>query len=243
MKKITIAIILGLLGVIISTASASAASSFQFSPASFNTNPGKTFTLTITLDPQGVKNYTAKAEISFPADLLGANSFTFGSNWMAIAQTGYDLTDNGSGILIKTAGYPGGASNPVTFGTISFTTKKEGSGTITITGNSFALDATNQNVLSNISVQSAVVVKKAAVTPITPTTSVAPEVTTTPQPGASVATPVAQTTPENNIPVNVGAASVATTGSKWANFLWIVLIIAIIACVVYVIYRLKGKKK
>ncbi|MBU4204606.1 cohesin domain-containing protein [Patescibacteria group bacterium] len=241
MKKITIAITLVLLGVMISTASASAASVFQFSPTSVNTNPGKTFTLKITLDPQGVKNYTSKMEIDFPANILKVNSFTFGGSWLPLSVSGYDLVDNTNGIMIKSAGYPGGVLNPITFGTISFTTKKEGNGTIIITGNSLVLNAANQNVLSNVPVQTSVVVKAVAVTPETPTIpteEVTPEETTL-QPEET--TPVAQVTPEDNLPTNVGIAGLL--GSRRADFFWVLLALAIIGCIVYVIYRLKGKKK
>lgn len=243
MKKITIAITLVLLGVMVSTTYASAASVFQFSSVSVDTNLGKTFILKVTLDPQGVKNYTSKMEIDFPANILKLNSFTFGGSWVPLSVSGYDLIDNTNGTLIKTAGYPGGVLNPVIFGTISFTAKKEGSGTIKITGNSLVLGATGQNILSSAPVQTPVVIKTAAVTPATPTTpaeEVIPE-QTTPQPEET--TPIVQVTPENNLPANVGIAGLLPTGSRWANVLWVLLVLVIIACVVYVIYRLKGKKK
>lgn len=169
MKKFTVSIILILLGMMVSTTYASAASVLQFSPTSVDTNPGKTFTLKITLDPHGVKNYTSKMEVHFPADILKMNSFTFGDGWLPLSVSGYDLVDNTKGILIKSAGYPGGVLNPITFGTISFTAKKEGSGTITLAGNSLVLNATNQDVLSNSPMQEQVTIK--AVQTTTPTST------------------------------------------------------------------------
>ncbi len=236
MKKITIAIVLVLLGVMVSTTYASAVSVFQFSPANVNTNPGKTFTLKVTLDPQGIKNYTSKMEIDFPANILKVNSFTFGSNWTAVSQTGYDLTDNNNGILIKTAGYPGGISSPVTFGTISFTTKKEGSGVITVIGNSFVLGAAGQNILSSNPMQASVVVKAAAITPTTPTTSTTPAEEATPietatpqQTEESVAAPSipAETALQAGLLTTVMNVLSLGTGETWLSVVLLVLIVII----------------
>lgn len=225
MKKITIAITLGLLGIMISTASASAASSFQFSPTSVDTNPGKTFTLKVTLDPQGVKNYTSKLEIDFPADILKVNSFTFGDGWLPLSMSGYDLIDNTNGIMIKSAGYPGGISSPVTFGTVSFTTKKEGSGTITITGNSLVFNAASQNVLSSTLVRVSVIVKTAVATPTTPTTPSGQEVQEEEiiQKTEEIATQEQkETTPENPFLARLDAVF-----QKIAN-IWLLLVMVII---------------
>lgn len=193
MKKLTISIILILLGVMVSTAYASAASVLQFSPISVSTNPGKTFTLTVTLDPYGVKNYTSKMEIDFPADILKVNSFTFGDGWLPLSVSGYDLVDNTNGTLIKSAGYPGGVLNPITFGTISFTAKKEGNGKITLTGNSFVLNATSQNILSSSPMQEQVVIKAVQTT--------IPK--TTPKTNQQVITPAPTSNPETVTPTPI----------------------------------------
>ena len=155
-------------------APAFAATSVSFTPVNVSVRQGQTFTLTIGVNPQGAKNYTAKTELRYPADLLEVKSFTFAPSWMPLSQSGYDLTDNTNGVFIKTAGYPGGVSSPVTFGTVSFLAKKSGNGTIALNSNSFALDANNQNVLASASVQTAVAISAPTPTPTTPKTPTTP---------------------------------------------------------------------
>ncbi len=68
----------------------------------------------------------------------------------------------------------------------------------------------------------------------------------TQQPTEQVVTPVPETTPENNLPANVGAAGLATTSSKFADYLRIGLIILIILGAgygIYYFYFVKRKKK
>ena len=130
-----------------------AATTVSLTPTNTNVVEGRNFVLTVKIDPQGLKNYTAKMELTYPADLLRVNSFTFGTSWMPVSQPGYDLIDNTNGVLIKTGGYPGGIASQATFGTVSFFAKKTGSGIIKLGGNSLALDATNQNLLSTVGVQ------------------------------------------------------------------------------------------
>ena len=159
MKKHLLTILLGAFGTMAIAAPALAATSVSFTPVNVSVRQGQTVTLTIGIDPQGVKNYTAKTELHYPADLLEVKSFTFAPSWMPLTQPGYDLTDNKDGVFIKAAGYPGGISSAVTFGTVSFLAKKSGNGTITLnSGNSLALDANNLNVLAGASVQIAVAI-------------------------------------------------------------------------------------
>jgi hypothetical protein len=136
-----------------------------------------------------LKNYTAKIELHYPADLLEVKSFTFAPSWMPLAQSGYDRLDNLNGVLIKTAGYPAGISAPTTFGTVSFRAKKNGTGLITLNRNSFAWDANSQNVLANVAVQTVVAVAT-PVTPVAPRVPIAPITATTPR------TPVSTTSEE-----------------------------------------------
>jgi hypothetical protein len=60
----------------------------------------------------------------------------------------YVLSDKSPSILRIPPGYANGFSAPTLFGTISFIAKKAGSGSITVSTGSFALDQTNQNVLT-----------------------------------------------------------------------------------------------
>ena len=146
MKK-TFPIILGVLGTIVLAMPVLAATTLYLSPSSIDVKEGQSFNVSITVDPRDINNYTAKVQLQYPADLLGLESFIFGDNWMAVFQTGYDLIDNKNGVLIKTAGFPGGVSRSITFGTASFSAKKEGNGTIKVSTDSFVLDAANQDVL------------------------------------------------------------------------------------------------
>ncbi|MDP3901114.1 MAG: cohesin domain-containing protein [bacterium] len=177
MKKYLLTILLGAFGVMAIAAPALAATSVSFTPVNVSVRQGQTFTLTIGVNPQGVKNYTAKTELHYPADLLEVKSFTFAPSWMPLAQSGYDLTDNTNGVFIKTAGHPGGISSAATFGTVSFLAKKSGNGTITLnSGNSLALDANNQNVLSTAPVQASVLVSAVSVPAEEQTEEQAPQI-------------------------------------------------------------------
>lgn len=169
MNKTKLIAILIILGGIVFAGSVLAATNLSFSPANVSVTSGETFNMVVSVNPQGVKNYTVKTEIEFPADLLEVKSFSFGNNWIPLSQSGYDLIDNANGLLIKTAGYPGGLSSVATFGIISFSAKKDGTGTVTLRSDSFALDAENQNLLSGTPQASVVITAPApAETPPTP---------------------------------------------------------------------------
>ncbi len=172
MQKSLHTILFGIFGMIVFITPALAATSVSFTPINVNIREGKNFAFIIGINPQGAKKYTAKTELRYPADLMEVKSFTFANNWMALSQSDYDLTDNTNGILIKTAGYPGGVSSPIVFGTVSFLAKKSGNGTITLNNNSFVLDANNQNDLVNTLTQTAVIISALS----TPT----PKIQTTP---------------------------------------------------------------
>lgn len=241
MKRNGFTIALVALGVAVLALPAWAATTVSFSPASVSTTQGKSFNVTVTVNPQGVSNYTEKIELNYPADILQVNSFSFASNWMALSQSGYDLVDNANGVLIKTAGYPGGLSSAVTFGTVSFYAKKAGSGTIKVGSGALALDANNQNVLSGTPGVSVVVAAPANV-PLTPavgapaTAPVAP--VPTPQP---VAVPIPQPAPQASLLAAVGSALTLGTGNVWLGILVGLIILAIVIYAVFLFTR-KGRK-
>ena len=230
MKKTLITILLGAFGAMAIAAPALAATSVSFTPVNVSVRQGQTFTLMIGVNPQGVKNYTAKTELHYPADLLEVKSFTFAPSWMPLAQSGYDLTDNTNGVFIKTAGFPGGISSAATFGTVSFLAKKSGNGTITLNSNSFALDANNQNVLTGASVQTVVAISAPAPTPTTQTTP-APEPT---EEGAVLGeeTPVVQEPTTASQPIAaqsmlaaVGSAVTFGTGNTFIGVLFFLVLL------------------
>jgi hypothetical protein len=122
-----------------------AATTFSFSPLTVKVKEGEAFTLKIKINPQGVKNYTIKADMKFPADLVGIRTWKFGDDWMPLRKSGYDYFSNVTGVLIRTAGYPEGFSEETEFGSAVFVAKKSGEATIEFTAQSLALDETNQN--------------------------------------------------------------------------------------------------
>jgi len=242
MKKYLLTILLGAFGAMAIAAPALAATNVSFTPVNVSVRQGQTFTLTIGVNPQGVKNYTAKTELHYPAALLEVKSFTFAPSWMPLAQPGYDLTDNTNGVFIKTAGYPGGISSATTFGTVSFLAKKSGNGTIALNSNSFALDANNQNVIGSVTVQTAVVISAPATTPTTPKT---PTTQTTPAPepteeGAVLGeeAPVGQEPITASQPTFLAAIGSAVTLGTDSVMVGLLVVVAILALAGYAIYSL-----
>lgn len=141
-------LLLGLLSTFLVSMPALAATDILFSTVSVNVMEGESFDIAVNLNPDSVKNYTAKIELDYPVDILGISSFELSPGWIPLSQPGFDLIDNETGSLIKAGGYVGGFSNPATFGIVTFTAKKTGSGAITATGDSLILDAESKNVIS-----------------------------------------------------------------------------------------------
>lgn len=212
MKK-TILTIIFAAGLLFSATPAMAATNFSFSPVTVNVTAGNDFNVLVVSNPNGVANYTTKLVVNFPADLLEVKSFAFGDAWMPLAQSGYNLIDNTNGVLIKTGGYPAtGYSSSVAFGTISFHTKKAGTGVIKTGAGMVSYDGENNNVIGTGSSQvsliiSAVPVKKA---PTTVTTPQKPATTVTPaqpekeaevEPAPEEQPEITEEVPEVTIPV------------------------------------------
>ena len=194
-------------------------------PSVDTVSAGQSFDLAVMVDPQGTGNYAEKIEVDYPSDILQVNSFTLDKSWMALTQPGYDSIDNINGVMIKSAGYPGGFSSPVLFGTISFTAKEAGSGVVTIGNNSvvFGANSSQNSLLGNSSMIK--VVSSATPTPVTS------QVTT----NSSTTTTVQISQPEQvSQSAAVGSAQVPTSNG-WSVWLWvlIILIIVIIGLAVY----------
>ena len=236
MRKLLFTISLAALGVIVLAMPALAATTVSLSPVNISVTSGKNFNVVIAVNPQGASNYTERIELDYPADLLQVKSFSLGSNWMALSQTGYDLVDNANGTLIKTAGYPGGLSSSATFGTISFYAKKAGSGVIKLGTGSLALDANNQNVLSGTPSVSVAITAPVSVPAEKPAAETPAE---TEQPAEQpIEQPVAQA-PQPSLLAAIGGILTLGTNSVWVGFLVGLIILAII---VYVIYLLRKRK-
>jgi len=239
MRKLLFTISLAALGVIVLAMPALAATTVSLSPVNISVTSGKNFNVVIAVNPQGASNYTEKIELDYPADLLQVKSFSLGSNWMALSQTGYDLIDNTNGKLIKTAGYPGGISSSATFGTVSFYAKKAGSGTIKLGSGSLALDANNQNVLSGAP-QVAFTVTAPASVPAAPSEPAAGTPAAPEQPAEQpIEQPIAQA-PQPTLLAALGVVLTLGTGSMWVGIL---VGLIILAALIYAIYALIQRKR
>ena len=219
-----------------------AATTASLSPTSVNIVAGKSFTITVAVDPQGTKNYAEKLEVDFPAANLQVSSFTLNSGWMALTQSGYDSTDNTNGILTKTAGYTGGITGPTTFGTITFTALKSGSGNITIGNNSLAFQVGSQTAITgtgtsfNVSANTVAPTTKTTVQ-TAPTTGTQPTVQT-----PAVTTPTTQqaVAPTTN---NQVAAAVVATPHSYAWLWWLLLAVVVVVLGGWWIASRKSSKK
>lgn len=121
------------------------ASTASIAPGSASVSPGQSVSLTIYVNGLGEPSYTVKAAVSFSPELLEVQSFSFAPGWLPLSQPGYDSVDNSSGSLVKTAGYSGGFSGQVPFGTVTFRAKSAGTASVTLSGATQILNANNQN--------------------------------------------------------------------------------------------------
>ncbi len=260
MKKTFLTILISLSALAISTAPALAATTISFEPTAINATAGQNFNLAVAVNPSE-KIYTTKIELNYPADLLEVKSFSLGSNWMALTQSGYDSIDNIGGTMIKTGGYPGGLASAANFGTISFSAKKAGSGTISLGTASLALNSQSQNVISGA--PQATVSITAAVQPTptpslaigtprptpTPTSTVSPSATPTgtptPSPSESplvIATPSPSPSPNATASLFAGLGNILSLGTGSAFLAIVVALIIILAIVYLVMYLVKRRK-
>jgi len=159
-KIIIFTILISLFGSVFAADTASAFTDLSFSALAVEVMEGESFDIVVSIDPKGIKNYTAKIELNYPPDLLNVSSFKFDRGWISVSQTGYDLVDNSSGVLVKTAGYPGGIADKKSFGTVSFKAKKTGTGNITVSENSLSLGANGKNLITRLFPRIAVAVQK-----------------------------------------------------------------------------------
>lgn len=125
------------------------ATNLLFSTLAVKVNQGESFDLTLSIDPKGVKNYTVITELKYPSRLLQVTSFNFADPWLPVPQPDYDLINNDNGVMVKTAGFPGGFSREQVFGTATFKAIKSGQGLIEVGGKTISLDASSRDVISS----------------------------------------------------------------------------------------------
>lgn len=189
------------------------AASLTLNPVTVTPGVGQTFSVNITADPSGAKTYTIRANISFDPASVEFVSFSFAPKWIALSQAGYDSENNAGGVLIKTAGYPGGVTSATVFGTATFRTKSAGASTVSVTNSSLALDAGGKNLISGP--QGALLVTVAAEMPktapapnVTPKKEIPAVQTQTKKP---TAVQVTTTAPEPVVLAATSAPAVAST--------------------------------
>jgi hypothetical protein len=246
MKKITLTSIAAVaLGTMLFAFTALAATTASMTPTNVKVVAGQQFNIVVAVNPNGTSNFAEQLQVKYPADLLQVTSFNIGSNWMSLTQPGYDSIDNVNGVMVKTAGYAGGITTLTPFGTITFTAKKSGSGTIAIGSVSQAFEKAGQTAITGTDatflVTAATIVPaakpKASVTkaPAPATTDLTPVTTIN---GQVVATTTAQEVAAAVAASQVAAINATTSGSG-SIWLWILVAVVILGIILYVVFKRK----
>ena len=207
----------------------------SFSSSTINAKSGQELSALIYIDPQGKAIYTAKIQLDFPKNLINIDEFRFAPNWMPLSQSGYDLADNINGVMVKSAGYPGGISNSVLVGSAKFVAKATGRGVINLSDKSFVLDANGQNILTG-NPQMSLVVNGAVSAPVTLPATVSPEPSPiiTPEPIQPNIEQVSQTiAPQSQASIMSAFSNILTLGTNkvWIGALSIVLVLLLLSIV------------
>ena len=216
-----------------------ASTAISLSPNSGTYSVGKTYSVNLYVNPQGSNIYTVKLEAKYPADLLEVTNFTFANGLTPLSQTGYDLIDNGGGIIIKTAGYSGGSSVNGLFGTITFHIKKAGQATVEMTSNSQAFDENNTNVISSLPKATFTFTDVAVVTPPIKTTITPPKNTIT----ASTTNAPVSSVENANVPTTTSpqVAAVVEAKSNINYIYWILGLVAILGVLFWFVLRKRNR--
>lgn len=229
--------ILSIASLVVLTASAASASTITLSPTTLAVEKGQSFNIVLTADAGSLKLYTIKAAVSYPADILEATGFTFGSGWLQLSQSGYDNMTPGS--IIKTAGFTGGFTAQKTFGTIAFRAKESGTATISVvSASSVAYDAQSKNTLTGSQGSASITVAAPAPKPA-PAAATPSQGTSAPATGSVAGAAATKKTqkPAEEV-VTVVATSVEATSTEGqaaaAGFLagnWLYAILAIVVAI------------
>ena len=238
MKKSAITGIITALGIMAFAIPAFAATAVTLSPSSLKVSAGQSFNVVVNVTPNGTKDYAEKIEVDYPSDTLEVSSFTLGNSGMALNQTGYDVTDNANGVLIKTAGYTSGVSSQTLFGTIMFRATKAGSGVIKIGGQSMAFQAGGQSAITGSDATFTVGAATVAPKAVSDTTTLVPVTTINGQLASSSASTTAELMNASNTDLTAAGAAASSGGSIW---IWIIALVVILV-IVWLLVR-NGKKK
>ncbi len=217
--------------VLLSVAIPASAATINLVPESVSVPAGEQFSFAISVDAGSEKAVTVKSALSYPEDLLEPVSFSFATNLIPLSQTGYDQMSGG--MIIKTAGFPGGFTGTRDLGTITFKAKQTGSADVSIAASSLILNTQNVNVLSGVTVS---VITIAEAEPIKAIESkeipVEPKdepITGAPQEGGTEGTETATTSGQE--------AAIAETGFPLRTALIVVLSAAILGGLAWRLWR------
>jgi len=241
--------------LIFAIAGTASASTITLGPSTISITKGQTFIVTVNVEPAGVKLYTIKGVVTYPADILEATAFAFAAGtpaWIPLSQSGYDSMTAGN--VTKTAGFPGGFTTAKAFGTITFRAKESGVATIAVSPQSLAYDAQSKNTLTGEQGLSAVTITAPAPAPKTPTT---PKAAPAPAPKAEEPAVLGQGTStvqelqstssqpiaSRSLSATVGSALTLGTNSIAVGILVSVVILALIGYAVYVLMERARRKK
>lgn len=81
---------------------------------------------------QSTQVFTASGDIKYDPVFLNFGDVSFDSSWLPVGKAPYEITE--AGHIVRTAGYPAGLTGSDRFITMSFTAKKAGATTVSLTG-------------------------------------------------------------------------------------------------------------
>lgn len=136
------------------------ASTVTLAPATISVAAGQTVSMTVSVDTGQASAVTAKAVIAYPEDMLEAVSFSFAPVWIQLSQPGYDSM--AGGLVVKTAGYPGGFTGAKALGTLVFKAKKAGTAAVAVSGDSAVWGGQGGSTLSGAQGASAITITSGA---------------------------------------------------------------------------------
>ncbi len=119
------------------------AATIIFTPSEVSVVAGEQISIVISVDAGDEKIVTVKAALAYPADVLEPVSFSFASNSIQLSQPGYDQMKDG--VVLKTAGFPGGFTGTREFGTLVLMAKQTGAAIVSVSDESLLLNAQSAN--------------------------------------------------------------------------------------------------
>lgn len=150
MKKISLIIPLISLLLFSGASNAQESASFTLSPPSGTYETGDTMQMNIYVDTEGQNIDTARASMTYSAEMLEVESFTYGPAFIIPSpESGFD---NQAGTLSYGAGIPGGTTEGTVFGTVTFRVKEVGVAIVELNGSSMIL-CEGESVYSGRAVQ------------------------------------------------------------------------------------------